>query len=45
LLAHSRYETERTWENRRRGHYMVRKEEGGREPGGSEMKFEGQTFD
>lgn len=44
-LAHRGQESEETWENRRRGRDVVRERAGENEPGGSEMKFEGQTFD
>lgn len=37
--------SEETRKNRRRGRDVVREREGEKEPGGSEMKFEGQTFD
>lgn len=44
-LAHRGQESEAMWENRRRGRDVVGEREGEKKPGGSEMKFEGQTFD
>lgn len=44
-LAHRGQRSEEMWENRRRGQDVVTEREGENEPGGSEIKFEGQTFD
>lgn len=44
-LAHRGQESEAMWQDRRRGRDVVGEREGEKKPGGSEMKFEGQTFD